>query len=207
MTQIIVDMVNQLINLISNILRGYRTILQAKAFQSLYVKEISQRKEIEETLGKVKQELERVKDERDEFIGEIQMVQENNLVLEGQVAKSQEEIKELEEKIISAVELLISFKEKRDKLRTEHGNTVREVEWLRRLMNGDATSFSTSEFPVFSFLEINEATNDFDLSWKIAEGRYGTVYKGILRQMHVAIKMLPSYGFKSQSDFQREVNL
>ncbi|XP_024029204.1 U-box domain-containing protein 32 isoform X2 [Morus notabilis] len=180
---------------------------KAKAFQSLYVKEISQKKEIEETLGKVKQELERVKDERDEFIGEIQMAQENNLVLEGQVAKSQEEIKELEEKIISAVKLLISFKEKRDKLRTEHGNAVREVEWLRRLMKGDATSFSRSEFPVFSFLEINEATNDFDPSWKIAEGRYGTVYKGILRQMHVAIKMLPSYGFKSQSDFQREVEI
>lgn len=180
--------------------------MQAKTFQSLYVKEISQSKKLEEALERVKQELERRKNERNEFIKELQMVQENNLVLESQVAKSQEEIKELEEKILSAVKLLISFREKRDKLRIEHGNAVREVQWIKRSMNGESSSFCRSEFPVFSFFEINEATNDFDPSWKIAEGRYGTVYKGVLRQMHVAIKMLPSYGSKSQLDFQCEVN-
>lgn len=181
--------------------------MQAKSFQSLCIREISQRKEIEEKQARVKQELERMKDEHDEFMKELQIVQRENLVLESQVAKSQDEIKELEEKIISAVELLISFREKRDRLRIERGTAVREVEWLRRLMKGETSSFYRPELPIFSFIEINEATNDFDPSWKIAEGRYGTVYKGILRQMHVAIKMLPSYGSKSQLDFQREVNL
>lgn len=180
---------------------------KAKTFQSLYVKEISQSKKLEEALERVKQELERRKNERDEFIKELQMVRENNLVLESQVAKSQEEIKELEEKIVSAVNLLISFKEKRDKLRIEHGNAVREVQWIKRSMSGESSSFCRSKFPVFSFFEINEATNDFDPSWKIAEGRYGAVYKGVLRQTHVAIKMLPSYGSKSQLDFQCEVEI
>ncbi|PON44186.1 Mitogen-activated protein kinase kinase kinase [Trema orientale] len=182
-------------------------LLYGKAFQSLCVKEISQRKEIEEMLARVKQETEMMKDECDEFIKELQMVQKENLVLESQVAKSQDEIKELEEKIISAVQLLISFREKRDKLRVEHGSAVREVEWLKRLMKGETSSFCRSKLPIFSFLEINEATNEFDPSWKIAEGRYGTVYKGNIRQMHVAIKMLPSYGSKSQLDFQREVEI
>lgn len=148
-----------------------------------------------------------MKDERDEFRKELQMVQKENLVLENQFAKSEDEITELEEKIISAVELLISFKEKRDKLRIEHESAVREVKWRRRMIEGETSSFCRSDLPIFSFLEINEATNDFDPSWKIAEGRFGTVYKGILRQMHVAIKMLPSYGSKSQLDFQHEVNL
>ena len=185
----------------------YHIVLQAKAFQSLYVKEISHGKDIEDAVGRVKEELERMKSEREELNKKLHVVREENLALESQLAKSQEEIGEWEEKTVSAVKLLISFREKRDRLRLEHENAVREVEWIRRLMKGEASSFSRSEFPVFSFLEINEATNDFDPSWKIAEGRYGTVYRGILRQMHVAIKMLPSYGSKSQLDFQREVNL
>ncbi|XP_062120383.1 U-box domain-containing protein 32 isoform X2 [Humulus lupulus] len=180
---------------------------KAKAFQKLYIKEISLIKESEEMLAGVKQELERMKDERDEFMKELRMVQKENLVLESQLAKSEDEIKELEEKIISAVELLISFREKRDKLRVEHGSAVREVAWLRRLMKGETSSLCKPQLPIFSFLEINEATSDFDPSWKISEGKYGTVYKGILRQMHVAIKMLPSYGSKSQSDFQHEVEI
>ncbi|KAL5567971.1 hypothetical protein UlMin_024546 [Ulmus minor] len=183
------------------------TECKAKAFQSLYVKEISQRKEIEDVLARVKQEVGRMRGERDEFMREIQMVQEENTVLESQVAKSQYEIKELEEKFFSAVELLINFRGKRDKMQIEHRTAVREVERLQRLIRGEAPSFSRSAFPVFSFLEINEATNDFDPSWRIVEGRFGTVYKGILREMHVAIKMLPSYGSKSQSDFQREVEV
>ncbi|KAM6555824.1 hypothetical protein CsatB_002843 [Cannabis sativa] len=180
---------------------------KAKAFQKLYIKEISQIKESEETLARVKLELERMKDERDKFIKELQMVQKENLVLESELAKSEDDIKELEEKILSAVELLISFRDKRDRLRVEHGSAVREVAWLRRLMRGETSSFCKPQLPIFSFLEINEATNNFDPSWKISEGSYGTVYKGILRQMHVAIKMLPSYGSKSQSDFQHEVEI
>lgn len=162
---------------------------------------------MEEDLARVKEEVERMKDECDKFTKEVQMVENQKLVLKSRIAESQCEEEELEEKIISAVQLLISFKERRDKMRIERGNAVREVEHLRRLIKVDAASFGRSELPVFSFMEINEATNDFDPSWKIAEGRYGSVYKGILRHMYVAIKMLPSYGSKSQLDFLHEVNL
>lgn len=180
--------------------------MQEKALESLCGRETIQRKELEKELERVKKELEIMKDESDKFMKELQMIENEKLVLKSQYAESQSAVKELEEKIISAVELLISFKERRDRLRIERENALREVEQLRRLIRGDTASFSRSEFPVFSFMEINEATNDFDPSWKISEGRYGSIYKGILRHMHVAIKMLPSYGSKSQFDFQREVN-
>ncbi|XP_024928756.3 U-box domain-containing protein 32 isoform X3 [Ziziphus jujuba] len=180
---------------------------KAKALESLCGREMSQRKKMEEDLARVKEEVEMMKDEHDEFMKELQVIEKEKLVLKTQIAESQSEVKELEEKIISAVELLISFKERRDRLRIERENAVQEVEHLRRLIRGETASFDRSEFPVFSFMEINEATNDFDPSWKISEGRYGSIYRGILRHMHVAIKMLPSYGSKSQFDFQREVQI
>lgn len=171
------------------------------------MKEISQKKEMEEMLTTVKQEVKRIKDEQNELTKELQMVQGKNFMLQSEMAESQCAAKELDEKIISAVELLISFRDKRDKLRFEHENAVREIEKLKSLKKGEVTSFHGVELPLFSFLDIIEATNDFDPSWKFSEGRYGSIYKGILRHMHVAIRMLPSYGSKSELDFLREVIL
>jgi len=147
-----------------------------------------------------------MKNQQDEILEELQMVKDQNSALMNQISESQCTVTEFEEKIISAVDLLISFREKRDRLRIEHANAVREVQVLRKFGEAD-TSFSYQvEFPAFSFVEINEATHDFDPSWKIGEGRYGSVYKGLLGNMHVAIKMLPSYGHESLSKFQRQVN-
>lgn len=185
----------------------YDTFLQAKAFESLCTKEMSQRKEMEEALARVRQEIDGLKDERNGFIQQLQMAQDNKLALGSQLGDSQCMVKQLEEKILSAVELLITFKDRRDKLQIEHRDAIKKVKWLRTSIKGEAASFCRAEFPVFSFMEINEATHNFDPSWKIGEGRYGSVYKGILRHMHVAIKMLPSYGSKTQLDFQDEVNL
>ncbi|KAK7391355.1 hypothetical protein VNO78_19770 [Psophocarpus tetragonolobus] len=178
-----------------------------EAFESWCSKEIRRRKEIEEQLAREKLEVQKMKNQRDEILEELQMVQGQNSELKKQISESHCTITELEEKIISAVDLLISFREKRDRLRIEHANAVRKVQVLRKFEEAD-TSFSYRvEFPAFSFVEINEATHDFDPSWKIGEGRYGSVYKGMLRNMHVAIKMLPSYGCQSLSEFQHQVEV
>jgi len=170
-------------------------------------KEISRRKEIEVQLAREKQDVQEMKNQRDKIICELQMVRDQSSALRNQMFESKSTVTELEEKIISAVDLLISFKDKRDKLRVEHANAVRKVEVLRKFGEVDTTSSYVVEFPAFSFMEINEATQDFDQSWKIGEGRYGSVYKGLLRNMPVAIKMLPSYGCQSQSEFQHQVIL
>ncbi|KAK4571573.1 hypothetical protein RGQ29_030119 [Quercus rubra] len=180
---------------------------KAKALEDLCAKELTQRKEMEEALTREKKEKERMKNRQDELMKELQMVQDQKSILEGRLEESKSTAQELEEKIISAVELLISFKERRDRLRIEHGNAVAEVKKLSKLLNGEVSSFCSVQIPTFSFMEINELTHDFDPSRKIGEGRYGTVYRGILRHMHVAIKMLPSYGSQSQLDFQKEVEV
>ncbi|XP_050223828.1 U-box domain-containing protein 32-like isoform X2 [Mercurialis annua] len=180
---------------------------KAMALENLCVKEISLRKEMEEKLARGKQDIEKTKNQRDTFVKEFQKVQEQKSVLEDQLAESSGVVKGLEEKILSAVELLISFKKQRDAARTECENARKEVNRQRKLVRMGAVSFCRSEILEFSFVDINEATHDFDPSWKIGEGRYGSVYKGILRHVHVAIKMLPSYGSQSQLDFQNGVEV
>ncbi|KEH43690.1 U-box domain-containing protein 32 isoform X2 [Medicago truncatula] len=175
--------------------------------QNWRAKEISCRKEVEVQLAREKQDVQEMKNQRDKIICELQMVQDQSSTLRNQMLESKCMVTELEEKIISAVDLLISFKEKRDKLRIEHANAVRKVEVLRKFGEVDTTSSYVVEFPAFSFMEINEATQDFDQSWKIGEGRYGSVYKGLLRNMPVAIKMLPSYGCQNQLEFQHQVEV
>ncbi|XVF53582.1 hypothetical protein PTKIN_Ptkin05aG0109800 [Pterospermum kingtungense] len=180
---------------------------KAKALESLCVKEISRRKEMEEFLERERQEVQKMKDQRDEFLKELQMVKDQRTVLEKQIAESQCSVEELEEKIFSAVDLLISFKKKRDDMRIEHGNAIRVLKDLRKLVNGENVRFPGSEILEFSFMEINNATRNFDPSWKIGEGKYGSVYKGLLYHLPVAIKMLPSYGSQSLLEFKNEVEI
>lgn len=148
-----------------------------------------------------------MKNQRDKIVCELEMLEDQISALRNQLFESECSATELEEKIILAVDLLISFKEKRDKLRIEHANAVRKVEMLRKFGEVDTSSSYVVEFPAFSFMEINEATHDFDQSWKIGEGSCGSVYKGLLRNMLVAIKMLPSYGCQNQFEFQHQVIL
>ncbi|KAG8476311.1 hypothetical protein CXB51_033026 [Gossypium anomalum] len=180
---------------------------KAKALESLCVKEMSRRKEMEELLEREKQEVQKMKHQHDEFIKELQMVKDQRMILESQIVESQRVVEGLEEKMFSAVELLISFKKKRDDLRIEHENAIRVLQNLRKLVNGGDSSFPGSQILEFSFVEINNATRDFDPSWKIGEGKYGSVYKGLLRHMNVAIKMLPSYGSQSLLEFENEVEI
>lgn len=180
---------------------------KAKALESLCVKEMSRRKEMVELLEREKQEVQKMKDQHDEFIKELQMVKDQKTILESQIVESQRAVEGLEEKMFSAVELLISFKKKRDDLRIEHENAIRVLKNLRKLVNGGDSSFPGSQILEFSFVEINNATRDFDPSWKIGEGKYGSVYKGLLRHMNVAIKMLPSYGSQSLLEFENEVEI
>ncbi|XP_031281079.1 U-box domain-containing protein 33 isoform X2 [Pistacia vera] len=180
---------------------------EVEASQGLSVKEMSQRKELEELLAREQQEVETVKNQHDKVVKELQIVKGQKSLLESQLAESHCMAKELEEKIISAVELLISFKQKRDELRIECGNAKRRVNVLQKPVKIEAASFCRPGLLEFSFMEVNEATNNFDPAWKIGEGRYGSVYRGVLCHLHVAIKMLPSYGSQSYLDFQNEVEV
>ncbi|XP_059456550.1 U-box domain-containing protein 33-like [Corylus avellana] len=159
--------------------RAERDVIEAKRRGQ---EESRQRKEFEEALVKVKEELENVKNQRDQVKEELGISQEHELSLKIHIAELQ--------KVMNQVQM-------------ERDNALKEVEGLRsRKQVGDDHHFCE-----FKLSEIEEATQKFDESRKIGQGGYGSIYKGLLRQKEVAIKMLQSPGAHGISQFQMEVSV
>ncbi|KAJ8450229.1 hypothetical protein Cgig2_033423 [Carnegiea gigantea] len=83
---------------------------KAKAAESLYFGELRRREEIEDELAKAREELEAAKSQRDMALEELRVVLDQKLLLEKRVQKSDAMEKDLEDKIISALDLLRSYK-------------------------------------------------------------------------------------------------
>ncbi|CAK9151268.1 unnamed protein product [Ilex paraguariensis] len=62
--------------------------------------------------------------------------------------------------------------------------------------------------PVFSYAELEEATNNFDASKELGDGGFGTVYHGKLRDgRDVAVKRLYEHNYKRVEQFMNEVEI
>ncbi|XP_060203662.1 U-box domain-containing protein 32 [Lycium barbarum] len=179
-------------------------IRMAEVSYKLSKEKEDQRKEKEEILAKQKEEIERLKIQHDLCLKELQKIQEKKLVLESQITESSYAGQELEEKIIQAVELLKSFRKQRDEMQIERDNAIKDVNRFRKLVQDDADEYCIKNFFSISFSDIIEATQNFDPSSNIGEGKFGSVYKGIIHHVKVAIKMLPACGSLSDSDFQHK---
>ncbi|XP_062156574.1 U-box domain-containing protein 33-like isoform X1 [Alnus glutinosa] len=130
---------------------------------------------------KEKEEFEKVKNQRDQLMEELRISQERETSLKCRIAE----------------------------LHIERDDALKEAQWLRR-KQGEASGrhrLSDDQFFEFSLIEIEEATLWFDESLKIGEGGYGNIYKGLLRQTKVAIKMLKSHDSQGTSQFQMEVDV
>ncbi|CAI8613163.1 unnamed protein product [Vicia faba] len=182
-------------------------IRRAKTSESLYMEELNLRKMAEEELKKEKEELEKMTSQRDKVKEELQLAVDLKSSLECQLTSSEVMIKELEQKIISAVELLQSYKNERDELQIQRDNALREAEGLRKKQGEGSSNHVSQLFSEFSFSEIEEATSNFDPSQKIGEGGYGNIYKGVLRHTEVAIKILHANSMQGPLEFQQEVDV
>ncbi|KAK7295091.1 hypothetical protein RJT34_17994 [Clitoria ternatea] len=186
---------------------AFEAIRRAKASESLYAEELNLRKMAEEELKKEREELENMKNQREKVKEELQLALDQKASLESQIASSELLVKELEQKIISAVDLLQSYKNERDELQVQRDNALREAEELRK-KQGDASSTHVAQlFSEFSFSEVKEATSNFNPSLKIGEGGYGSIFKGVLRHTEVAIKMLHANSMQGPLEFQQEVDV
>lgn len=164
-----------------------------------------QRKEIEDTVAREREVLEKMKRQRDEVMEDLRAAVEQKLQLESQISESDQLVQSLEQKIISAVDLLQSYRRERDELHVERDNALREAEELRKRQGEASSAHMPQFFSDFSFPEIEEATQNFDPSLKIGEGGYGSIFKGFLRHTEVAIKMLNAHSLQGPSEFQQEV--
>ncbi|OIW21427.1 hypothetical protein TanjilG_03461 [Lupinus angustifolius] len=182
-------------------------IRKVKTTEISYKEELKLRKELEEVLEKEKEELDNMKSERDKVKEELQHVLDQKSLLGSQITSNELMIKELEEKIISAVDLLRDYKDERDELQMQRDNALREAEELRRKQGESSSTQVLQFFSEFSFLEIEEATRKFDPNLKIGEGGYGSIFKGLMRHTEVAIKVLHADSMQGPSEFQQEVDV
>ncbi|GJT06211.1 U-box domain-containing protein kinase family protein [Tanacetum coccineum] len=181
---------------------------KVKALENMYGEELRRRREIDEALKKTKEENENIKKEHNEVVEELRVALEQQSYLQSQIAVFNHTVQELEQKMLSAIELLKNYKRERDEIQLECDDAIRLVEELRGKQTGEASSSGVSQFyNEFSFTEIRDATRDFDQSLKIGEGGYGSIFRGFLRHTKVAIKMLHSQSMQGPSEFQQEVNV
>ncbi|GAB4844492.1 hypothetical protein Ancab_037870 [Ancistrocladus abbreviatus] len=183
-------------------------IRKAKAAENLYLDELRRRKEIEDELAKGKEELESTKNQRDRIFEELQHARDQKSSVENQLEKCNIMVKELEERLFSAVELLEKYKKEREELQIERDNALNEAEDLREELALENSSLHIPKFfSEFSFSEIEKATNYFDPSLKIGEGGYGSIYKGLLRHAEVAVKIPHPDSMQGPQEFQQEVDI
>ncbi|XP_078175351.1 cysteine-rich receptor-like protein kinase 10 [Carex rostrata] len=66
----------------------------------------------------------------------------------------------------------------------------------------------SSDFPLFDFNQIADATGNFSLDNKLGEGGFGPVYKGVLQDgLEIAVKRLSSYSGQGLVEFKNEIQL
>ncbi|KAM3698765.1 hypothetical protein ACJW31_06G211600 [Castanea mollissima] len=178
---------------------------RAQVLESLCAEESKQRKEIEEALAKEKEEHGKVNIQLNKVMEDLRVALNKKSSLESQIAESDEMVEELELSIASVVELLQTCEKERDEFLVERDNAIKEAEELRR-KKVESSSTRMPQFSEFSYLEIDKATQNFDPFLKIGEGRHGNTYKGILREIQVAIKVLHQRNLQDPSGFQSEVD-
>ncbi|KAL5225503.1 hypothetical protein ABZP36_012142 [Zizania latifolia] len=165
----------------------------ARTLEDMYLSQVEQRKETEESLLRVQQEFEQLKIQQEEVTEELQKANEHNENLQGQLLESREHH-----------DWLLS---EHDHLLHERDNAVREVEELRQKRGQMLSVLVTAMHCEFSLSELESATENFSSSLKIGEGGFGCVYRGILRNMTVAVKVLRPDSLQGQSQFEQEVSI
>jgi predicted RNase H-like nuclease (RuvC/YqgF family) len=165
--------------------------LQARTSEDLYLNQVQQRKETEEFLSKIQEELQQLKVRQNEVIEELQKANEHNENLQHQLSESKDHY-----------DWLLS---EHDHLLHERNRSVREVEELRQRRGQILSVLVTAMHCEFSPSELECATEKFSSLRKIGEGGFGCVYKGVLRNMTVAIKVLRLDVLQGRSQFEEEV--
>ena len=170
-------------------------MVQVKELENLYADELRQRREIDETLEKIKEDHENIKKE-------LHMALEQKSYLESKISDFEHMVQELEDKISD----FENPKRERDELQVKLDDALRLVEEMRFKQAETTSSSSVSHlYTEFDFSEVKDATCNFDPALKIGEGGYGSIFRGSLRHIEVAIKMLHSNSLQGPSEFQQEV--
>ncbi|TVU28805.1 hypothetical protein EJB05_20338, partial [Eragrostis curvula] len=116
-------------------------------------------------------------------------------------------VKAHEEKISNSMHLLQELQDKHDKLLQERNIAFTEAEDLRQKYKQKQRAFMTAETLniEFSFVELQQATKDFNAEFKISEDEFASGYRGFLRNTFVAIKLLHPQSLQGEVEFHQQV--
>ncbi|KAJ3693043.1 hypothetical protein LUZ60_012138 [Juncus effusus] len=153
-------------------------------------------------------ELDDLKNQREEILQNLIKADEQKESLELEVSSSRRLIKELQEKLSEAHCLVFSLEREVEELQQERACAVKEANLLReRVRELESQVREKEKFCEFSYEEIQEATNGFDEGLKIGQGGYGSVYKGVINEKTVAIKVLNPQGMQGKDEFYKEMDV
>nr|XP_034572176.1 U-box domain-containing protein 57-like isoform X2 [Setaria viridis]TKV95083.1 hypothetical protein SEVIR_9G337400v2 [Setaria viridis] len=185
---------------------------KANNFDDTSLNEAKQRKEVIEALAKangvielMKQEMDALKQDRDDIIDKLVKMSEQKATLEQRVDEYGGIVKDLEDTLATSKSLIHSQQLEYDKLKHERDNALKDADELRKEKEKTVSYSSLTWNTEFSLLELQLATQNFSDTVKIGEGGFGRVYRGFLRNTTVAIKMLRSHNLQGQSQFRQEV--
>ncbi|XP_078173073.1 U-box domain-containing protein 33-like [Carex rostrata] len=95
-----------------------------------------------------------------------------------------------------------------EQLTSERDYAIKQVEELQWLTEQQAPGRKcVGCFIGYSNSELQHATNNFHKSFKIGEGGFGKVYKGILHNTTIAIKILNEGSSQGEKEFHQEVEV
>ncbi|XP_078165887.1 U-box domain-containing protein 33-like [Carex rostrata] len=95
-----------------------------------------------------------------------------------------------------------------EQLMSERDYARKQVEELRQLTEQQAPgSQAVGYFAGYSYSELQDATNNFHESLKLGEGGFGIVYKGILHNTNIAIKILKEGSSQGATEFHQEIEI
>jgi chromosome segregation ATPase len=153
----------------------------------------------------MKQEIDALKQDRDEIIDKLIKVSKQKETLEKRVNEYVGIVKDLEDVLAANKSLIHSQQSEYEQVKHERDNAIKDADELHQEKEKTVSCSSLTCNTEFSLSELKQATEDFSDTMKVGEGGFGCVFKGVLRNTTVAIKMLRSHNVQGQSQFQQEV--
>ncbi|KAJ4746674.1 U-box domain-containing protein kinase family protein [Rhynchospora pubera] len=181
---------------------------KARETDTLYQNEIKKRQGVEEALIQERQENERTRSQTDSIFTKLREAEERKLINEQRITELERATKDLEDKLAATRYLMQSVKSKHEQAQQERDSALNEVEELKKNALQGTTSIACKELGMeFSYAELEAATREFSDQMKIGEGGFGSVYKGLLRNTPVAVKLLHQDGMQGISEFHQEIKV
>ena len=168
--------------------------------------ELRQQKVLQEMHEIKRQENDAMRREQEEAYAALYNANEQKVRLEQRISEIELYVKDNEDKLATNKHQLEVLQADYDRLQHERDAAIREVAELREKNQQRVLAPSEAPNTKFSLVELQQATQDFDQTLKIGEGGFGCVYKGILRNTTVAIKLLHPQSMQGQSEFHQEAS-